>query len=106
MTNCVLCDSPIRKSFQTNDKKNYHECSSCGLIFLDCNDRLSYEDEKARYESHQNSPTDISYRNFLNQLFQPLSQRINKDNIGIFVNYKSKEKILKKRLIKSCLLQM
>ena len=33
-------------------------------------------------------------------------KKINKDNIGIFVNYKSKEKILKKRLIKSCLLQM
>jgi len=83
MMNCVLCDSPIRKFFQTNDKKNYHECSCCGLIFLDCNDRLSYEDEKARYESHQNSPTDISYRNFLNQLFQPLSQKINKNNIGL-----------------------
>ena len=82
MMNCVLCDSPIRKSFQTNDKKNYHECSRCELIFLDCNDRLSYEDEKARYESHQNSPTDISYRNFLNQLFQPLSQKVNKDNIN------------------------
>jgi len=33
---------------------------------------LSTEEEKAQYDLHQNSPDDLAYREFLNQLCEPL----------------------------------
>jgi len=45
-------------------------------MFLDPAQRLDPEAEKARYDSHQNDPTDDRYVGFLKRLAIPLSERL------------------------------
>ena len=44
---------------------------------------LSAEDEKARYDLHQNSPNDNRYRQFLNRIFVPMQERIAPESCGM-----------------------
>jgi len=44
---------------------------------------LSEDEEKARYEQHNNSPDDPLYRNFLGRLFTPLSSRLKPGSEGL-----------------------
>jgi hypothetical protein len=37
---------------------------------------LSAEEEKKRYDLHQNSPQDLNYRRFLSRLFDPLQKKL------------------------------
>lgn len=50
---------------------------------MDPSKRLSSQDEKARYELHNNNPSDIGYQQFLNQLINPLKDRLRKGVRGL-----------------------
>ena len=50
------------------------QCRNCYLIYVPPEYFLSAEDEKARYDLHQNSFNDQGYMEFLNQLFIPLNE--------------------------------
>jgi 2-polyprenyl-3-methyl-5-hydroxy-6-metoxy-1,4-benzoquinol methylase len=50
---------------------------------VDSKEHLSPELEKKRYEFHQNSPSDMAYQNFLNQLIEPLLKFINIESVGL-----------------------
>jgi SAM-dependent methyltransferase len=58
------------------DGLRYRRCNDCRAIFLDPAQRLSAEEEYARYCQHQNDPTDTAYRRFLSKLSEPLLQRL------------------------------
>lgn len=61
----------------------YHQCAQCRLIFLDPKFHLSIPQEKARYDFHQNHPDDQGYVDFLNQLINPLVDRLDPKAIGL-----------------------
>ena len=46
------------------------------LVFVPERFHLSLEDEKKRYDLHQNNPSDQGYRKFLRRLFDPLSAKL------------------------------
>ena len=54
--------------------RTYYRCGDCALVFVDRASLLSGEDERARYELHQNNPTDPEYRRFLSRLADPLTE--------------------------------
>ena len=64
------------------DRRDYFRCPVCLLVFVRPVDFLSPEDEKAEYDTHQNSPDDPRYRRFLSRLFVPLSQRLSPGSSG------------------------
>lgn len=73
---CVLCGD-ASEFFATTDDSffgslDYFQCRSCKLIVQDPSKRLSAEDEKKRYEMHDNNPSDPGYRDFLSRLISPL----------------------------------
>ncbi|MFW5714481.1 MAG: class I SAM-dependent methyltransferase, partial [Brevefilum sp.] len=51
-------------------------CQHCGLIFVTHNALLPPDEEKARYDLHENDIHDPGYQNFLKQLSQPLIEHI------------------------------
>lgn len=58
--NCTLCGSKL-----INRKDEYYyNCDICKALVMDENYYLSPEEEKARYESHNNDVNDIRYQNF------------------------------------------
>jgi SAM-dependent methyltransferase len=73
---CPLCRSmePVQLGVVRDGR--YFDCPNCSLIFLDPEQRLSPEVEKARYETHENRPDDPRYRAFLDRLAGPLVDRL------------------------------
>jgi hypothetical protein len=55
----------------------------CSLVFVPPSQFLSAEDEKKRYDLHQNSPNNADYRRFLGHLFIPLQQRLTPGSSGL-----------------------
>jgi hypothetical protein len=84
MTNvCPLCLSKNCGRYYSNQDADYLECSNCNLVFSPKEFHLNYDDEKARYDSHNNDSNDPQYRQFLNKLYNPLSGLIKVNDRGL-----------------------
>jgi hypothetical protein len=82
--NCILCESKNVKLLElAGDKRKYFSCQSCYLIFVDPSHHISVEQEKARYELHENSATDLGYVKFLSQVIQPSLSFLTSNMIGL-----------------------
>jgi len=86
--NCVLCKShTAHPHYEKIDpqygKRVYWRCEICSLIYLPSEYHLSPANEKARYDEHQNNPTDLQYRQFLEKLTSPLKQRLREKVRGL-----------------------
>lgn len=57
---CTLCDSVLI----TKKDEQYYNCDHCKAIVKDEHYYLSADEEKARYETHNNDVNDIGYQNF------------------------------------------
>ncbi len=73
---CPLCAHPTTQPFHADPDRDYLHCPRCDLIFVEREALLGPAAEKARYDRHENDPTDPAYRHFLNQLVQPLLARL------------------------------
>lgn len=73
---CPLCENHNIRIFDRDSDRTYLHCPVCSLIFIDREDLLTFSEERARYDTHQNHPNDPDYRNFLNQLAGPLLNRL------------------------------
>lgn len=62
MDHCPLCSSP---NFSTFQSALFFRCAECFLIFKDSKVRLNPQEEKARYQFHENSIDDQNYVQFL-----------------------------------------
>ena len=79
---CPLCGSQTRH-FHTDRLRDYFHCQQCELVLADPQSFLSEKEELARYDLHENDPADAGYRAFLNQLAEPLLQRIAPGSQGL-----------------------
>jgi SAM-dependent methyltransferase len=73
MEPCPLCGGASRL-FHRSDRE-FLRCGACALTFVPAALHSSPADEKARYETHRNSPADAGYRAFLDRLLLPLAAR-------------------------------
>lgn len=80
---CPLCSSSKIKDFFNDKKRIYLKCSKCNLIFVPEDFLLSPEEEKKRYELHENDPNDENYRYFLSRLFLPMSKLLKPESQGL-----------------------
>jgi hypothetical protein len=74
-TPCPLCAHPA-DAFCFARSRDYLRCPQCDLIFVHGRFHLPPDEEKLRYDCHENDPDDPRYRNFLNRLFQPLEKKL------------------------------
>ena len=58
-------------------------CRVCSLVFVPSPYFISREEEKKRYDLHQNSPRDPGYLRFLSRLFVPLQQCLTPGSSGL-----------------------
>jgi SAM-dependent methyltransferase len=80
---CPLCSSKETKEFSRANNKLYHKCSTCNLIFIDASYLPSLEEERLRYETHNNDPNDERYITHLKKLTDPLLTHLKKGMIGL-----------------------
>jgi len=74
--NCILCSYPDTPLVLNTHSSKYYGCTNCGLFFTDPLYRLPKKEEKNRYDLHENDPSDPRYRDFLKQIFLPMTDRI------------------------------
>lgn len=75
---CPLCARPAAESFHRNDFSGarHFDCAVCRLVFLDPQQRLSAQAERARYLLHENAVTDPGYRVFLRPALEAVRGRL------------------------------
>ena len=73
---CPLCLSEQGRDFATVDEKHYWRCDVCHLTFLPSEHHLDRDAELARYQLHENDPTDPRYRRFLSRLSNQLVPKL------------------------------
>lgn len=87
LDSCILChSSEIRHFYEDTSEtyaSDYWQCQNCQLIFAPPKDRPDAEEERARYDTHENDPKDEGYRNFLSQLFDPLNKLLEPKSYGL-----------------------
>ncbi len=71
---CLLCQTPDAAPFKVERKpeRSYFHCAQCDLIFMNPAERLGPQEEKQRYDQHENNPSSAGYQAF----FEPLIQGI------------------------------
>ena len=83
MNSCTVCKSSNIDFFLKSGKLLYWGCNVCGSIFLDPKNYVSNSDEKKHYLKHNNSITDLNYKNFLLKLIEPVKDKISNSDIGL-----------------------
>ncbi len=71
-----MCRAENARKYFQDKSRAYYQCRVCSLVFVPSGQFLSDEDEKKRYDLHQNSPRDLNYRRFLSRLFIPLQKKL------------------------------
>lgn len=77
--NCPLCKSTL-----TNKKDEYYyNCDQCKAIVKDEKYYITSEEEKARYETHNNDVNDLGYQNFTMPITNYVIENFNTNNKGL-----------------------
>lgn len=73
---CPLCSSPEASAYHEHPARRFWRCATCALVFVAPSDYPDPRTERARYDQHQNNPSDARYRAFLSTLATPLLDRL------------------------------
>ncbi len=80
---CPLCESVTTEFYMSATNRDYFQCKNCKLIFVPKTFLLEKNEEKKRYDFHENNIDDPRYIAFLSQLYQPLLDRIELGSEGL-----------------------
>ena len=67
---CPLCGSSDAAEFFLEHAQIYYRCHNCLLTFLSVAMLPTVDQEKARYDTHNNNPDDAGYRQFQMRLIR------------------------------------
>ena len=73
---CLLCGTSASELFSQDKFREYFECLECALIYVPEKFHMSFENEKKRYEKHNNDHDNIGYRNFLGRIAVPIRETV------------------------------
>jgi len=80
---CCLCQSTDLSPYFSNKGGKYLKCNECDLVFVTNDYHLSIDQEKSRYDLHQNNPQDQNYRAFLSKLADPVLGYLKPNSNGL-----------------------
>lgn len=80
--NCPLCKSSDLKTFDRDKFRTYQLCSDCQLISVPRNELISADEEKARYDLHENDGND-EYRSYLTAIANTLLPKLSAQSKGL-----------------------
>ncbi|MFO7951376.1 MAG: class I SAM-dependent methyltransferase [Bacillota bacterium] len=79
---CPLCGA-IADYFSTFREISYYRCNYCKSVFMDPADHLNFEDEKLRYDQHNNDVNDAGYRKFAKPIVDKIKEDYDHDHAGL-----------------------
>lgn len=60
MHTCPLCHNQHTRHYFEDKHREYLQCEQCYLVFVNPDQRLDAETEKAHYDLHENNPEDMA----------------------------------------------
>ncbi|MBA2403338.1 MAG: class I SAM-dependent methyltransferase [Bdellovibrionales bacterium] len=82
VSDCPLCLDCNAQEY-AQDKRDYYLCSHCKLIFVPRTQLISVEDERQRYQRHQNESENASYQAYLSQIAFACEPHLKKNSHGL-----------------------
>lgn len=79
---CIVCESEARV-YTKDSERSYFECQACQLVFVPRNELISYEQEKARYDHHQNLESDSHYISYLGKIADGIIPQLKDGSSGL-----------------------
>ena len=79
---CILCQSYGELFFEMPPKR-YYQCGHCSAIFLAPECCISKEEEKSRYQEHNNDVEDPRYQKFVEPIVLEIEQRFSRKHKGL-----------------------
>lgn len=68
---CILCGSETT-FFRVARNRRYFQCSGCLSVMMDPQDYVTLQEEKARYETHNNDVNDPGYQQFVSPIVKQI----------------------------------
>jgi SAM-dependent methyltransferase len=81
-SDCLLCFSKSPLLLHSRGSA-FHKCGNCGAIFRDGADDLTPEQEKERYEAHNNHPDDPEYSSFVAPIVDEVEKLFTPNKSGL-----------------------
>ncbi len=81
--NCPLCFSTHHTVFEIDQKRSYLLCQHCSLVFVPRDQLINDEEEKKRYELHDNSETNFDYKNYIENMAHLVHSFLKKGSTGL-----------------------
>lgn len=82
---CGLCESTENNHYYRDEKRqwDYFQCRQCELVFRDPNTYLIHDEEKKRYQTHDNNIQNQGYVKFLTPVVETLLPYLKKGDRGL-----------------------
>ena len=80
---CPLCHSGGATKQFISEGREFFECAICDLLFVGSSHFLTKEEEKKRYDCHENDSSDQRYRTFLSRIKVPLTPKLSPGMNGL-----------------------
>lgn len=80
---CPVCGDVATRPFITTRGRRYYRCEGCKATYLAREQLPTREEERGRYDEHQNDPKDPGYRRFLSRLTDPLLRHLPAGSAGL-----------------------
>lgn len=76
---CTLCNTLLKKKID----ENFYDCSTCKALVKDKKYYLTADEEKARYQNHNNDINDVGYQKFTSPITNYVLENFTKNNKGL-----------------------
>lgn len=83
VNDCPLCLDHNTQEYSQDKFRAYLICPHCQLIFVPRDQLIRPEQEKQRYDSHQNDEADPHYQNYLQQIVNQILPSLEKGQSGL-----------------------
>jgi hypothetical protein len=80
---CPLCAGADPVRWFRDRRRDYLRCNACALVYVPRAQHLDADEERRRYDQHNNDPADPAYRRFLSALCQPMIERLSAGAAGL-----------------------
>jgi hypothetical protein len=81
--NCPLCGCSETSKWSEDNLRPYLKCEHCTLIFVPQEFLLSAEDERKRYDTHENDEKDLRYRKYLTKIASGITPFLSEGHKGL-----------------------
>ena len=95
---CPICSTQCHSFTGAKENIEYFRCENCDLIFKSPDNFQDFDEQKKRYDLHQNSEDNIGYRDYFNRFADFIFQNI-KIDIDSALDFGCGESILLSRVL-------